>query len=175
MDVAIIFAIVSLWICWLIDVLPLAVPLIATIAYVAYRFMTRDKDEKIVDAPKAAHNSAVVEPIVPMAVQGKDTSPSKYYALWNSYASTILKTIGNGGGIIKMKADDFTSAGDRKSYTFSLTIVNGNIPVDNGKAQSRDLRKVLMNNPKFQQVASGKTIYLHLTTSFELEVRVKPM
>ena len=65
------------------------------------------------------------------------------------------------------------AAGNRKSYSFSLTFVNGFSRINEGSAVSRDLRMTLLGNVKFKEFSANKTITLRLDNNFRLIISCK--
>lgn len=63
---------------------------------------------------------------------------------------------------MQLNPDAFNAAGNRKSYSFSLTFVNGFSRINEGSAVSRDLRMTLLGNVKFKEFSANKTITLQL-------------
>lgn len=67
---------------------------------------------------------------------------------------------------MQLNPDAFNAAGNRKSYSFSLTFVNGYSRINEGSAVSRDLRMTLLGNVKFKEFSANKTITLRLDNTF---------
>ncbi len=97
---------------------------------------------------------------------------NQYADLWNKYRPVIIALVKNGGGQYQLYKDDFCQRGNREDYSFSMTVINGIIPVLSGSAVARDLKTVLDGSPSFRQYAAGKTIIIRLTSTFALDVRV---
>ena len=95
-----------------------------------------------------------------------------YTDLWNKYRPVIVRMVKDGGGQYQLPKDDFVRNGNRDDYTFSLTIIDGEIPILSGSAVARDLKTVLDVSPSFRNFSEGKTVTIRLTSSFIVEVRV---
>ena len=96
-----------------------------------------------------------------------------YIDIWNSAHPIIMeglkRSFENKNWMeFKMSPDEFTTVGNRESYTFRLIYDNG-FSARNGSAVGRDLQKVL-NNIEFQDFAKGKYIIIRLTSKFKLEM-----
>ena len=74
---------------------------------------------------------------------------------------------------MQLNPDAFNAAGNRKSYSFSLTFVNGYSRINEGSAVSRDLRMTLLGNVKFNEFSANKTITLRLDKNFRLIMSCK--
>jgi len=97
---------------------------------------------------------------------------NQYTDLWNKYRPVIVSFIKNGGGQYQLNKDEFCQRGNRDDYSFSMTVINGIVPVLSGSAVARDLKTVLDGSPSFRQYAAGKTVTIRLTSTFALDVRV---
>lgn len=97
---------------------------------------------------------------------------NQYTDLWNTYRLVIVSLIKKGGGQYQLSKDSFSQRGNRDDYSFSLTIINGIIPIHSGSAVARDLKTVLDSSPSFRQYAAGKTVIIRLTSTFVLDVRI---
>lgn len=95
---------------------------------------------------------------------------NQYVDLWEKYRPVINTLIKNGGGSYQLSAHEFAQRGNRESYSFRLSILNGEIPILEGSAVARDLKTVLDGSKTFKSNAAGKIITIRLTSSFILEV-----
>lgn len=103
-----------------------------------------------------------------------------YVEIWKKELKLILLFIKKNGGKVGLNRSDFEKVGNRLSvgYGFSLSIIDGEIPLDEGNATSRDLRIVLNESEKFRELANGKRIKIKVTDNskkFELSVDVQPL
>ena len=97
---------------------------------------------------------------------------NQYTDLWEKYRPVITKLIKDGGGSYPLYKGEFEQRGNRGSYSFSMTIVDGAVPELSGSAVARDLKAVLDGSESFRKYAAGKTIGIHLSPTFSLEVTV---
>ena len=97
---------------------------------------------------------------------------NQYTDLWEKYRPVINKLIKDGGGSYPFYKGEFEQRGNRDSYSFSMTIVDGAVPELGGSAVARDLKIVLDGSESFRKYAVGKTIVIRLSSSFTLEVTV---
>ena len=97
---------------------------------------------------------------------------NQYIGVWEKYRPVINDLLKNGGGSYELSSLDFTQCGNRGSYSFLLTVGDGDIPVKSGSAVARDLKTVLDGSASFKKYAAGKTVEIRLTSEFVLEVRV---
>lgn len=95
---------------------------------------------------------------------------NQYVDLWEKYRPIINTLIKNGGGSYQLEANKFQQRGNRDSYSFRLSILNGEIPILEGSAVARDLKTVLDGSKTFKSNAAGKNITIRLTPAFILEV-----
>ena len=95
-----------------------------------------------------------------------------YVDLWEKYRVVINNFLKDGGGVIHIPQAEFEQCGNRDSYSFSLSIENGSIPVKKGSAVARDLKIVLDGSSTFKKYAAGHSVVIRLTADFDLEVRV---
>ena len=94
----------------------------------------------------------------------------KYLALWEKYRVIINTFLRNGGGATQMSPSEFNATGNRDKYSFTMTIVNGEIPTLSGSAVARDLKAILDGSKSFKSYAAGKTIKISLTSDFNIVV-----
>lgn len=97
---------------------------------------------------------------------------NQYVGVWEKYRPVINNLLKNGGGSYELSSLEFTQCGNRDSYSFSLTVEDGDIPVKSGSAVARDLKTVLDGSASFKKYAAGKTVVIRLTPAFALEVSV---
>lgn len=97
---------------------------------------------------------------------------NQYTDLWEKYRPVITKLIKDGGGSYPLYKGEFEQRGNRDSYSFSMTIVDGVVPELDGSAVARDLKTVLDASASFRKYAAGKAIGIRLTSTFVLEVSV---
>ena len=97
---------------------------------------------------------------------------NQYTDLWGKYRPVIIKLLKDGGGSYPLYKGDFEQRGNRVSYSFSMTITDGVIPVLGGSAVARDLKSVLDKSESFHKYAKGKTVSIRLYSSFVLEVLI---
>ncbi len=97
---------------------------------------------------------------------------NQYTDLWEKYRPVITKLIKDGGGSYPLYKGEFEQRGNRDSYSFSMTIVDGVVPELGGSAVARDLKTVLDASASFRKYAAGKAIGIRLTSTFVLEVSV---
>lgn len=95
-----------------------------------------------------------------------------YVEIWKEHLDEILDAIDNGGGEISISKSKFDGAGNRQDYGFSLEVINANVPIKKGKAQARDLKKVLDECPYFKDAAKNRMIIFNLTKDFKLKITV---
>ena len=98
-------------------------------------------------------------------------SKGLYVSIWESQMDKILSALKNGGGMILMKKDIFEAVGNRNNYSFRLDIINGIVPMKNGSAVARDLKKILDENNEFKKSAKNKNIVIRLNSKIELIVQ----
>ena len=97
---------------------------------------------------------------------------NQYTDLWNKYRPVIVSLVKNGGGQYQLDKDEFAQRGNRDDYSFSMTVVNGIVPVLSGSAVARDLKTVLDASPSFRKYAADKTVTIRLSSTFTIDVRV---
>ena len=97
---------------------------------------------------------------------------NQYTDLWEKYRPVIIKLIKEGGGSYPLYKGEFEQRGNRDSYSFSMTIVDGVVPMLGGSAVARDLKTVLDASASFRKYTAGKAIGIRLTSTFVVEVSV---
>ena len=94
----------------------------------------------------------------------------QYIGVWEKYRPVINTLLKNGGGSYELSSLDFTLSGNRERYSFTLNVVDGDIPIKSGSAVARDLKTVLDGSETFKKYAAGKTVIIRLNPNFLLEV-----
>jgi hypothetical protein len=98
---------------------------------------------------------------------------NQYIGVWEKYRPVINNLLKDGGGCYELSSVDFTQCGNRDCYSFSLTIVDCDIPINAGSAVARDLKTVLDSSVSFKKYASGKTVVIRLNSRFVLDVVIR--
>ena len=97
---------------------------------------------------------------------------NQYTDLWENYRPVIINYVKDGGGHFPLDKDKFVQRGNRDTYSFTLTVVDGVIPIKEGNAVARDLKTVLDKSESFKKYSAGKILKIRLTSSYGLEVSV---
>lgn len=97
-----------------------------------------------------------------------------YTAIWEELIPIIMlalpAALENGKtGSWSLDPNRFYSAGDRESYTFTVSYKDG-ISRRNGTAPGRDLQEILNSYLPFKQFAKGKIIDFHLDSRFNFSL-----
>ena len=97
----------------------------------------------------------------------------QYICVWEKYRPVINNLLKNGGGSYELSSLDFALSGNRERYSFSLDVVDGDIPIKSGSAVARDLKTVLDGSLTFKKYAVGKTVSIRLSPEFLLVIDVQ--
>ena len=100
-------------------------------------------------------------------------SEGKYYDLWKDTVPKILDVLTNktGSNEIQLLRRDFLIAGNRKSYAFSLNIVDGQVTNNvSGSAVARDLAGVLTRNGKIREHIGHGSFHFRMDEKFKLTI-----
>lgn len=102
-----------------------------------------------------------------------------YEEIWEDALPDIIDVIADGQqhGYVDMSNDKdwFMDVGNRENsgYGFRLYFENGSVSSITNSAVARDLRNVLLESPKFAELAKGKEIVFRMGVKFELEINIK--
>lgn len=98
-------------------------------------------------------------------------SQGKYISIWKRTIPAISKLLSEDKlkGSIELDSEDFTFAGNRKSYSFNLEFSNGSVSNNiDGSAVARDLATVLTRNGKIERLLMEGKFKFNMDKNFTL-------
>ena len=106
-------------------------------------------------------------------IESEMKSSGKYVDLWIQHRTSITNCLKNASTpqLLLLKSDDFSSTGNRKSYSFNLEFKNGIVSNNiGGSAVARDLAYVLEKSTDVKVIIKSGHYKINMNNSFQLKI-----